>query len=170
MSQPGGPRAPKPVDLSPEAWGRLPPLVQSVLLGLALGAVPRPRSWVYELLMDPAMRPDSPQRPTQEQIRNALQVLGEGGWAEQDLRRTGYWVPAVAAVSWAWTQLMDLAPPATLRDALARVDGYPALSLTRIGSARIPTVEAAVARVRLDLLSGGSWAQLEALAPLLPWG
>jgi hypothetical protein len=82
-----------------------------VLGALALGAVARPRSWVFEALAEPALREAGERRPTQEQVRDALHALGQGGWVAQDLRRTGFWSLQPAAVAPAWQACWTPLPP-----------------------------------------------------------
>ena len=156
--------------MTTEAHAALPPLARAVLGALALGAVARPRSWVFEALAEPALREAGERRPTQEQVRDALHALGQGGWVAQDLRRTGFWSLQPAAVAPAWQGLLDTASAETLRDTLARCDGYPLLALGRHGDTRLPSVDAAVARIRLEALTGGSLLELKGLEPRLPWG
>ena len=141
-----------------------------MLTALALGAVPRPRTWIFELLAEPTLRSESGRRPTQDAIRLTLQALARAGWVEQDLRRTGFWTPAPRALALAWSALLDL-PLETLRSTLAMVDGYPAISIGHSRyDGRLPSVEAAVARLRLEALSGGDLAKLRQLESRLPWG
>ncbi|WP_225861237.1 DEAD/DEAH box helicase [Ideonella benzenivorans] len=158
------------VPLNADAHTALPPLARVVLAALALGAVPRPRTWVFEALAEPGLREPDTRRPTQEQVREALQTLAQGGWAAQDLRRTGYWSPTSAALPLAWRALLDQARAETLRDTLARCDGYPLLALSRYGPSQLPSVDAAVARLRLEALTGAGLTELSTLETRLPWG
>ena len=84
----------------------LNPLDRAVLLAFALGALPRARSWVYELLYDPQMRPGVDKRPVQDAIRLSMQSLKQRGWLLEDLRRPGYWSPSVEVLAGAWQGLL----------------------------------------------------------------
>lgn len=156
--------------LSAAGFDALPAAQRAVLAALALGAVPRPRTWAYQALENPVLRSGVERRYTQEQVRDSLHTLAEAGWVVQDLRRTGYWSPQTDALPVVWSYLRTLQVE-RLRDTLATSDGYPAYGGGRFaGVNRLPSVDAAVALVRLDALFGSSIEQLERLRNRLPWG
>ncbi|MBP6676405.1 MAG: DEAD/DEAH box helicase [Vitreoscilla sp.] len=147
----------------------LNPLDRAVLLAFALGALPRARSWVYELLYDPQMRPGVDKRPVQDAIRLSMQSLKQRGWLLEDLRRPGYWSPSVEVLAGAWQGLLMAHDTESLRGVLARVDGYPGPDRLLTAYRYFPSFEAMVARLRLEALSGASVDNLRSLIERQPW-
>ena len=152
------------------ALPRLAPLLRDVLAALALGAVPRPRHWAFELLADPGLRCADSKRPTQEAVRLAIATLRDGGWIVEDARRAGYWSVAPLVHGPVYGELLQRVPLERLRTALALAEGESMLTSRRFGDARWAGLEPAVARLRLEAFSGAAPAELEAFAPRLPWG
>ena len=161
--------SPSPDDI-PLAFAALDPGPRAVLRALALGAWPRTRGWVFELLADPALRDSGSPRPTQDAVKLAMAQLGAAGWIVQDERRQGYWSLSPHAEAAAYLQLLEHAPLAHLRAALGLAEGESVLATTRYGQARWASVDVAVARLRLEAYSGADLGRLEQFAPRLPWG
>jgi superfamily II DNA or RNA helicase len=147
----------------------MPPLEKAVLQAFALGALARPRSWVYQLLADAQLRPGLDKRPTQESIRDSMLGLSRAGWLASDARRPGFWLVASEHLGPVWNSLLTAHEPETLRVALAYVDGYPAQEHLLTAYRPFPHFEAMVARLRLDALSGASAQNLQSLIARQPW-
>ncbi|MEO8297602.1 MAG: DEAD/DEAH box helicase [Burkholderiales bacterium] len=144
------------------------PLPQRHMLGaLAIGALPRTRSWVYEWLAAVGELNEEGRRYTQEQVRAAVAALDQQGWLIEDSRRAGYWMVAGELASAAYVDLLDRHGPASLRHSLSLADDYGRSG--HYASHRWPSIEAAVSRVRLEALLGSSMAALEELRRYLPW-
>jgi superfamily II DNA or RNA helicase len=149
----------------------LAPIERDLLAALALGAAPRPRDWVAELLAVPGVRESSAVRPTLDGVRSGLSSLQQAGWIESSERKPGFWTVAGPALPLVYERLLQRADARLLRGALARADGYTALAAAgRIAGERLPSIEASLALVRLELLSGASPEAIEALNQRMPWG
>ncbi|MFO1337143.1 MAG: DEAD/DEAH box helicase [Burkholderiaceae bacterium] len=154
--------------------GRLDALTaieRDLLAALALGAAPRPRDWLAELLAAPGVREAASVRPTLDSVRLGLHALQQGGWIESSERKPGFWTVAWPALPLVYERLLRRCSLATLRAALARADGYPALAAAgRITGERLPGIEASLALVRLELLGGATPEAVQALNQRMPWG
>ena len=156
-------------DLSTD-FGDLPPQHRATLKALALGALARPRAWVQEMLADPNARPGIETRLTIEQTRVVMGSLATAGWIVQEPRRVGYWTVAPQHLPTVYASLLDGDTAEALRVRLAQADRYPAHFHAAEYVMRLPSLEAAVARLRLELLSGAAPATLDAWSRRLPWG
>ena len=143
---------------------------RDVLAALALGALARSRTWVGDLLASPAVRTPGSVAPSQELVRHTLARLQSEGLANEDERRPGFWTLPMNVYPQVYTTLLSRVPQAALQDALAHADGYAATSLGRQGHGRFPTLTAAIARVRLDAMSGAGPVDLAQLLDRLPPG
>jgi superfamily II DNA or RNA helicase len=143
---------------------------RDVLAALALGALPRSRTWVGDLLASPAARAPGSVAPSQELIRHTLARLQSEGLANEDERRPGFWTLPMNIYPALYAGLLERVPQAALQDALAHADSYAATSLARQGHGRFPTLGAAIARVRLDALCGAGPVELAQLLDRLPPG
>jgi superfamily II DNA or RNA helicase len=152
------------------ALNALPALDRAVLGALALGALPRSRTWLASVLEDPGLRPDEAKRPGTEALREALARLFPAGWLVADARRQGFWSVADTHLPEVWCELLDRHEPEALRVALGRADQYLVHAGLRGGYHSFPTLEAAVARLRLEALIGASPQDIALLAPRLSWG
>ncbi|HJV70619.1 DEAD/DEAH box helicase [Ideonella sp.] len=156
---------------SPDRLGALAPVERDALAALALGAAPRPRGWVAELLAHPAVRESARVRPTIDEVRLALARLHQGGWIESSERKPGFWRVVAPVLPAVLERLFERVPAPVLREALAHADHYaPQAAVSRITGERVPTLEAAFALVRLELLAGISTEALQALDRRMPWG
>jgi superfamily II DNA or RNA helicase len=145
-------------------------LEADVLAALALGASPRPRTWVREVLADPAMRTRGTPVPAIEQVRLALHALQAGGWVVDDERRPGQWRVADFAYATTYAALLGRIDAERLRTILANADGYVASLSPTLSTGRLPTYEAALARLRLEAYSGASRERIEGVCLRLPYG
>ena len=143
---------------------------RDVLAALALGALARSRTWVGDLLASPAARTPGSVAPSQELVRHTLGRLQSEGLANEDERRPGFWTLPMNVYPLVYATLLGRVPRAALQDALAHADVYAAASLGRQGHGRFPTLTAAIARVRLDALSGAGPVDLAQLLDRLPPG
>jgi superfamily II DNA or RNA helicase len=144
---------------------------RDLLAALALGAAPRPRDWVAELLAAPGVREAATVRPTLDSVRAGLHALQQAGWIESSERKPGFWGVVAPALPVVYERMLQRTDVPLLRGALARADGYPALAAAgRITGERLPSIEASLALVRLELLSGASPDALQALDKRMPWG
>jgi superfamily II DNA or RNA helicase len=161
------PDIPQPSTLQ-TAYDALRPEQRHVLGALALGAVPRTRSWVHGWLGYVPQTDASGRRYTQEQVKTTLASLAQDGWLSEDPRRPGYWTLATARHGVAWLDLLAHRTPAELRHSLALADDHGRAGV--YAGHRWPSLEAAIARLRLEALLGQTLTELEAHKPLLPWG
>ncbi len=148
----------------------LDPAARDVLGALALGALARARTWIADVLADPAMRSTGGAAPSQELVRHTLARLQDAGLANDDERRPGFWTLPMNVYPGVYAALLARVPNVALQGALAHADGYAVLHLERQGHGRFPTLTAAVARVRLDAMHGADPAQLAQLLNRLPPG
>jgi superfamily II DNA or RNA helicase len=149
----------------------LGPLERDVLAALALGAAPRARGWVGELLAHPAVREVARVRPSIDELRIAIEQLSRGGWLEASERKPGFWRVAASALPAVLERLFTRVPVPVLREALSHADHYaPQAAVNRITGERLPSLEAAFALVRLELFAGTPPAGLHALDRRMPWG
>lgn len=151
------------IDLAP-----LSPLERAALGGLALGGLPRPRAWLVTLLADPAARPGVAAPPDTAAVQGVLQSLQSARLA-LPARRPGQWRLAAALVAPLWQLLLERDGAPALRARLAHADQTPLEFLASDPYARFPTLEAAIARLRLELLSGAPREALRPLLARLPW-
>ena len=145
-------------------------LAADVRAALALGATPRPRGWVQDLLADPALRRPGQPAPSVEQVGAALRALQADGWVVEEDRRPGFWSVAPFAYAAAYAGLLDHVAADRLRTALAQADGYVATLSPSLSAGRLPTLDAAIARLRLDVFTGASRERVEAVCTRLPYG
>ncbi|MEY2892455.1 MAG: hypothetical protein RJA98_2363 [Pseudomonadota bacterium] len=150
-------------------FANLPPLAQAVVRGLALGALPQTRIWLWTLMIEPALCPPGP-RPTQEALRQTLAELGSQRWVHVDPFQPGRFQVAPTALPAVYGALLDSVPVLTLRHALAQADDYPVSGVRADLGSVLPSRQAAVARARLDAFSGMSPPLLQAMVHRLPWG
>ena len=143
---------------------------RDALAALALGALARSRTWIGDALASPALRSPGSVAPSQELVRHTLARLQSAGLANDDDRRPGFWTLPLNIYPVVYASLLVRVPLAALRDALAHADGYSAASLGRQAHGRFPTLAAAIARVRLDALSGAAPVDLAQLLDRLPPG
>ena len=146
------------------------PLARDVLAAFTLGGTPRSRTWACELLTSPTMRTAGTLAPSMEQLRHTLTQLQRAGLANEDERRAGVWLLPMNISPAVYADLLARVPHDALRAALAHADGYAPSALTAHGHGRFPTLNAAIARLRLDALGGASVAELEVLINRLPPG
>ncbi|MGM9486783.1 hypothetical protein [Ideonella sp. YS5] len=152
--------------------GELQAIERDVLVALALGAAPRPRAWVVEFLAQPGVREGGARRATIDEVRAAIAQLDARGCIEQHERKPGFWGVANGYLPGVMESVLARVPLPALREALGRADGYRAVTFAagRLTGDRVPTIEAAFALVRLEILGGTSVAAVEALDARLPWG
>ena len=143
---------------------------QDVLAALALGALARSRTWIVDLLASPAVRTKGSVAPSQELVRQTLARLHKAGLANEDDRRPGTWTLPMNVYPVVYAGLLGRAPLVALQEALAHVDGYAVASLGRQAHGRFPMLTAAIARVRLDALSGADAVAVAQLLDRLPPG
>ena len=148
----------------------LPPLQRGLLHLLALGASPRPRTWVFQQQPYLDLRNETGRRATQEDVRAALQDLVAQGWlAEDSPRGPGYYLVAPARGALAYDDLLSCRLPGPLRQLLWRESGMDmADSLGRLVRS-FPNQEAAVAQTRLELFSGINPTELNRLRGRVGW-
>lgn len=146
------------------------PLLREVLEALALGAVPRTRTWVLEALADPRLRTPGSPRPKADGIKAAIACLSEAGWLQEAPRRNGYWsvVPVVSGA--VYDALLQRVSVDDLRAALARADEEDRFAHLGGRPVRWSSMEMAVARLRLEAFAGASPETLQAFRSRLPWG
>ncbi len=156
---------------SPDRLDTLAPVERDALAALALGAAPRPRGWVVDLLAHPAVREAARVRPSIDDVRLALARLHAEGWIESSERKPGFWRVVAPLLPAVLERLFERVPVPVLREALALADHYaPQAAVSRLTGERVPTLEAAYALVRLELLAGASGEALRALDRRMPWG
>ncbi|HEV8691121.1 MAG TPA: hypothetical protein VGQ91_12545, partial [Ideonella sp.] len=148
------------------AWAALPPLQRELLCAHALGATARPLAWLAGVLADPALREAGSPRPNEVTLHAAQAQLRAASWLELD--RAGLCRVDPDHLAGISAQLLARVPIEALRGALARADGHP-LQAAAARHERFPTLDAALAWVRLEALGGASPEALNALAPRLPW-
>jgi len=148
----------------------LPAIARDVLAALALGALPRSRTWMTGLLASPAARSPGSAAPSSELVRDALAKLQTAGLVSEDERRLGVWTLPMNVYPLVYADLLARVPQVALQDALAHADVYAANSLGRMSHGRFSTLTAAVARVRLDAMYGASPVELAHLLDRLPPG
>jgi superfamily II DNA or RNA helicase len=146
------------------------PLARDMLAALALGALPRSRTWVCECLASPAMREAGSTAPSMELLRQRFASLQKAGLANEDERRAGVWILPMNIYPMVYADLMARVPDEALRAALAHADGYSPIAFQRPGHGRFPTLTAAIARMRLDALHGAGPIDLETVLDRLPPG
>ncbi len=146
------------------------PLARDMLAALALGALPRSRTWVCELLATPAVREPGGTAPSMELLRHRFALLQKAGLANEDDRRPGVWSLPMNIQPAVYADLMARVSHEALRAALAHADGYSPTGLLRPGHGRFPTLGSAIARMRLDALHGAGPAELETSLDRLPPG
>ncbi|MBT9599436.1 MAG: DEAD/DEAH box helicase [Vitreoscilla sp.] len=152
------------------AWAALSPLQREVLGAMALGATPRQRGWVLELLADPALRETGSPKPTDPMVRAAQAALHEAGWLSEGAHRGGALRVDPRRLAEVSARLLARVPLERLRHALARADGYPQQAAALGMGGRFASVEVAVAWLRLETLGGASLDFLETQTRRLPWG
>jgi len=143
---------------------------RDVLAALALGALARSRAWVVDALAMPALRTPGSVAPSQELVRHTLARLQKAGLANEDERRPGFWTLPLNVYPTLYAQLLMRAPQAGLQQALAHADAYDAAGIGRQAHGRLPTLSAAIARVRLDALCGAGPLDIAQLLDRLPPG
>ncbi|MEK8033356.1 DEAD/DEAH box helicase [Ideonella sp. DXS29W] len=147
------------------------PTERDVLVALAIGAAPRPRTWVVEFLSQPGVREQAKTRASIDEVRAAIAGLHRRGLIVEHGRKPGFWVVNADHLPGVLNDVLTRLPVETLRRALAGADRYGELSFAgRLRPARVPTLEAALALVRLEMLSGASVEKLTALDDRMPWG
>jgi superfamily II DNA or RNA helicase len=152
--------------------GALQPVERDVLAALAIGAAPRPRAWVVEFLAQPGIREGGARRATIEEVRAVLAALEARGCIEQHERKPGFWRVTAGHLPATLERVLARVPLPALREALAAADGYRSLTYSggHLGGGRVPTLEAAYALVRLEILGGTSLPGVAALDARMPWG
>jgi superfamily II DNA or RNA helicase len=143
---------------------------RDALAALALGALARSRTWLTDLLAVPAVRAKGSVAPSQELMRHTLGRLQKAGLANEDDRRPGFWTLPMNVYPVVYADLLARAPLPALQEALAHADAYAVASLGRQAHGRFPTLAAAIARVRLDALSGANAVAVAQLLDRLPPG
>ena len=143
---------------------------RDVLCALALGALARSRTWTTDLLASPAVRSPGGVAPSMELVKHTLMRLQSAGLANEDERRAGVWMLPLNVYPVVYASLLARVPQAALQEALAHADGYSASGLGRQGHGRFPTLNAAIARVRLDAMFGAAPVDLAQLLDRLPPG
>ena len=172
MGAQGGVSPPLSDDLFPgyAGVGDLDAPARDTLAALALGALARSRAWVADMLASPAVRTPGSVAPSQELVRHTLARLQSAGLANEDERRPGIWTLPMNVYPVVVASLLARVPQAALQEALAHADAYSVASLGRQSHGRFPTLNAAVARVRLDALCGAAPVDLAQLLDRLPPG
>jgi superfamily II DNA or RNA helicase len=143
---------------------------RDALCALALGALPRSRTWITDMLASPAVRSPGSVAPSMELVKHTLMRLQAAGLANEDERRAGVWALPLTVYPVVYASLLARVPRAALQEALAHADAYSATALGRQGHGRFPTLNAAVARVRLDAMYGAAPVDLAQLLDRLPPG
>jgi superfamily II DNA or RNA helicase len=146
------------------------PLARDVLAALALGGLARSRTWVNDLLAMPAVRTPGSTAPSMESLKHRFALLQKAGLANEDERRAGSWTLPLNLYPHVIADLMARVPLDDLRAALAHADGYGPGAFERHGRGRFPTLNSAIARIRLDALNGAGPQDLEVLLDRLPPG
>jgi superfamily II DNA or RNA helicase len=144
---------PAPRDQSvPAALHGLTREQRDLAVAFALGALPRPRTWLYTLLADLGARDDHGRRYTSEHVRDLMQALHAAGHITDQAHRPG---------SWCLTPELDNAVLAWVLDHPKRGDMIAALESTEKvhghngkSPAHFGSPEAAVAVLRLSLFAG----------------
>jgi len=156
---------------SPDLLDTFSPVERDVLAALALGAAARPRAWIVELLAHPAVRESARVRPSIDEVRAALARLDAAGCVESSERKPGFWRVAPSMLPAVLERLLARVAAPVLREALAHADRYaPQAAAQRATGERMPTIEAALALVRLELFAGSSTEAVMALDRRMPWG
>ncbi|MEY2690290.1 MAG: hypothetical protein RL375_4490, partial [Pseudomonadota bacterium] len=137
---------------------------------LALGAVPRPRSWLQQMASAFDLRNRSGRRANPDELREALATLVATGWiAESMLRQQTYLQIAPARWAMVYGDLLDSHPPQVLREVLwaenSRVPDYG----HDIRPSRFTSPESAIANVRLELYAGADPALVGRLRRSVGW-
>jgi superfamily II DNA or RNA helicase len=153
-----------------DPFASLDTLARDALAALALGAIPRSRTWVGDLLASPALRAAGSVAPSMEALRLTLNRLEGVGLANEDERRPGVWTLPFNVYVRTYADLLARVPVGALREALAHADGYTPASLGRQSHGRFPTLGAAIARLRLDVMNGADAVGLAHLLERLPPG
>ncbi len=142
-------------------------------MGLALGAMPRSRRWVYDLLTSArAQLYGAPARPTHDDVLETLKALRQEGWVVSSYAySTEVWTIRREALAVVYPALLEQQPLHELRQHLAAVDDY----ATPLGTSprnlrRFGSMEVGAAAARLEAFSGTPRAQVEALVERLPYG
>ena len=148
------------------------PVERDVMAALAIGAAPRPRAWVVDFLAQPGVREGGQRRATIDEVRAAIAGLRSRGCIEEHERKPGFWRVTAEHLPAVLERVLARVPLPALREALAAADSYRSLAFAagRLGGDRVPTLEAAFALVRLEILGGASLEQVAALDARLPWG
>jgi superfamily II DNA or RNA helicase len=147
----------------------LPALQRLTLHAVALGAVPRARTWVIGLLHTLGARTERTTRLGQDEVRVLIKALADAGWIVEASQRMGFW--QVHPTRWveAYGDLLAQHPVDTLRHALAEQDGLGGLLSAR-GYDHFPNLDVAIAFTRVSLLGGGDGRMLERLQSACSWG
>ncbi|WP_223210447.1 DEAD/DEAH box helicase [Leptothrix cholodnii] len=148
---------------------RLPHDALNALHALALGAAPRPRTWVMGLMVELGWRDSQNRRYTNDSVRVALALLAEQAWIAEASTKPGFWQIHPLVLSAVYRHLLDQYPSADLLAALVRHEHFGGLGGAR-GYDHFPTVEAGCALTRLSLLSGHGPAEVERLKAGCAWG
>ena len=125
---------------------------RDLAVAFALGALPRPRTWLYTLLAELGARDDQGRRYTSEHVRELMLALHAAGHIAEQPSRPGSWrlTPELDNAVLAW--VLDHPQRADLAAALEsteKVHGHNGKSPPHFGSP-----EAAVAVLRLSLFAG----------------
>jgi superfamily II DNA or RNA helicase len=127
-----------------------------VLTAFALGAVHRPRTWIYLLLAELGARTSAGSRFSSEHVRDVMRDLAAGGHLEEHPQRQGFWRPRPALDNEVLRELLDRPDREALATALRTVEKV----APELRNCVFHSPEAAVAVLRLELLSGKSAQQI----------
>src|SRR5260370_37823493 len=126
----------------------LEPAQADVLQALALGATPRPRTWVLGLLGKLGWRSTTGKNYTNDMVRDAVRELKARALIDEAAPRQGYWTVSPSLKGWAYQQALQRAKADTLRAALGAVENFDEKSGW---STYFYTPDAAAAITRLEL-------------------
>jgi superfamily II DNA or RNA helicase len=161
-----------PADPAPDIARDLPRLPHdalNTLHALALGAAPRPRTWVIGLMVELGWRDSQNRRYTNDTVREALALLAGQAWIAEASTKPGFWQVHPLVLGAVYRHLLDQHDNTVLLSALVRHEHFGGLGGAR-GYDHFPTVEAGCALTRLSLLSGQGPAEVERLKTGCAWG
>lgn len=127
---------------------------RDLMIALALGALPRPRTWVYTLLGDLDARDEQGRRYTTERVRERMNELRDAGLIVEHAHKPGFWrlQPELDNTVLAW--VLDSPQRADMADALARTEKVHGYGGGKAAPAHFSSPETAVAMLRLSLFAG----------------
>ncbi len=142
---------------------------RGLLHAIALGATPRPRTWMLGMLAELAVRNERGVRYTQEAVRELISQLAQLGWISEASGKLGYWQVHPGRWAEVYADLLAARPAVVLRAALAEQESFSGM-LTRRGYDHFNTLDAAIAITRLELLCGADASSVERLKSACGWG